>query len=276
MTINKFGTDKLSDKVTPNITFSAQHRHHFTSNQSLFSWESVHCDHPRAMAREGFRPALLVVDMQEDFCPPSGTLAVPNARTILPLINHLLSLPTFTLRIATKDWHPPTHISFAPNHSPTTRPFLDTTTITNPLNPQETYTTHLWPIHCLQDTPGASLVPELNTSKLDHIIHKGQNPQVEMYSAFYSPLRNPTISDSGLAKILHSAEITHVYVVGLAADYCVRCTAEDAKMEGFKTYIIEEGTKAVDPEGWEKCKAEIEGKGVKVVSIGGEEVKRLF
>ncbi|KAK3990011.1 Pyrazinamidase/nicotinamidase [Cladorrhinum sp. PSN332] len=228
------------------------------------------------MGQEGFRPALLVVDMQEDFCPPSGSLAVPSGRSIIPLINNLLALPIFTLRIATKDWHPPNHISFAANHGPSARPFLDTTTIVNPHNTSETYTTRLWPVHCLQDSPGAALVPELDASKFDHVIHKGQNPSVEMYSAFYCPLRQPTVSDSGLAKILHSGDVTHVYVVGLAADYCVRSTAEDAKLEGFETYIIEQGTRAVDPEGWEKCKAEIEGKGVKVVSMDGEDVRRLF
>ncbi|KAK4129158.1 nicotinamidase [Parathielavia appendiculata] len=225
------------------------------------------------MTNPGFRPALLVVDMQEDFCPPNGALPVPEGRSIIPLINTLLSLPTFHLKIATKDWHPPDHISFASNHTNTTthttkRPFLDTTTITNPHNPSETYTTRLWPVHCVQSTPGASLVPELATAQLTHTIEKGQDPRVEMYSAFYSPLKDPRVSDSGLAALLRSHGITHVYVVGLAADYCVRCTAEDAVAEGFETYVVEEGTRAVDPGLWGGCKAEMVGKGSVEVDTG--------
>jgi len=108
------------------------------------------------------------------------------------------------------------------------------------------------------------------------VIHKGQDPRVEMYSAFYCPFRAPKVADSGLAGLLRAADITHVYVVGLAADYCVRCTAEDARAEGFEAYIVEEATRAVDPDAWESQRAEVEGKGVKIVSADGEEVKRLF
>lgn len=97
-----------------------------------------------------------------------------------------------------------------------------------------------------------------------------------MYSAFYAPLREPRVSDSGLASLLREHGVTHVYVVGLAADYCVCCTAEDAVREGFETYVIEEGTKAVDPGMWEACKAEMEREGVRVVREDGVEVRRLF
>ncbi|KAK4098609.1 Isochorismatase hydrolase [Parathielavia hyrcaniae] len=233
------------------------------------------------MTEPRFRPALLVVDMQEDFCPPTGALAVPEGRSIIPLINTLLSLPTFHLKIATKDWHPPDHISFASNHTdPATnkpkQPFLDTTTITNPHNPSETYTTRLWPVHCVQSTAGAQLIPDLATGHLTHTVEKGQDGRVEMYSAFSSPLRDPRVSDSGLAALLRSRGATHVYVVGLAADYCVRYTAEDAAAEGFETYVVEEGTRAVDPGLWGACKAEMEGKGVSVVRADGPEVRRLF
>ncbi|KAG7292852.1 hypothetical protein NEMBOFW57_002897 [Staphylotrichum longicolle] len=201
------------------------------------------------MADPKFRPALLVVDMQEDFCPP----------------------------IATKDWHPPSHISFASNHPPPhNRPFLDTTTVANPSNPSETYTTRLWPAHCVQSTPGAALVPELAAAQLTHVIEKGTDPRVEMYSAFYAPLAHPRVSDSGLAALLRGAGVTHVYVVGLAGDYCVRSTAEDAAREGFATYVVEEGTRAVDPGMWEGCKREMEERGVRVVAWEGPEVRRLF
>ncbi|CDO73774.1 hypothetical protein BN946_scf185015.g102 [Trametes cinnabarina] len=110
-----------------------------------------------------FRPALLVVDMQEDFCPPDGSLAVPGGRDIISLINELLRLP-FVLKVATKDHHPPEHVSFASNH-PGAAPFLSTCIITNPLNPSETYETQLWPDHCVVGTPGNALVPELDAAR---------------------------------------------------------------------------------------------------------------
>ena len=98
---------------------------------------------------------------------------------------------------------------------------------------------------------------------------------VEMYSAFYTPLKNPRIGDSGLADRLREKGITHVYCVGLAADYCVMSTAVDAAAEGFETVIVEEGTRAAVVDGWSECKRGITGKGVKVVSEDGEEVERV-
>ncbi|KAK3951443.1 Isochorismatase-like protein [Pseudoneurospora amorphoporcata] len=244
-----------------------------------------------------FRPALLVVDMQEDFCPPNGSLAVAGGRSITPLINTLLTSPLLVLRVATKDWHPPNHISFASNHqhsSPETStccpesigtpaiPFVSTTTIHNPHNPSESYTTRLWPPHCIAGSPGAALIPELDVSKIDKILEKGTDPRVEMYSAFYDPFVSPRVSDSGLADMLREAKVTHVYVVGLAADYCVWSTAMDAHKEGFETVVVEEATRAVDEEAWRGVKERLvaEGKeggiGVKVVSWQGEEVGCLF
>ncbi|KAK6613145.1 isochorismatase [Botrytis cinerea] len=195
------------------------------------------------------KPALIVVDLQEDFLPPNGSLAVSNGRDTIPIINNLLTLP-FHLKIATKDWHPSNHISFASNHA-----------------------VRLWPPHCIQDTLGSEFPFELDTNKFTKTILKGQNPDVEMYSAFYDPLKNPRCSDSGLATHLKNEGITHVYVVGLAADYCVKCTAEDSATEGFNTFIIEEGTRAVDPTSWETMNLGL--KGVKVVSVTGEEVNQV-
>ena len=102
-----------------------------------------------------------------------------------------------------------------------------------------------------------------------------------MYSAFYDPFTNPRVSDSGLADLLKEAKVTHVYVVGLAADYCVWNTAMDAHKEGFETVVVEEATRAVDEVGWGACKKQLEvegeeGKGVRVVRWEGEEVGRLF
>merc|ERR1712093_485302 len=95
------------------------------------------------MAAPTFKPALIIVDLQEDFCPPNGTLAVDTGRAIIPTVNHLLGLP-FALKIATKDWHPADHISFASSH-PDKKPFVNTVTIVNPYNASETYETRLWP-----------------------------------------------------------------------------------------------------------------------------------
>ncbi|KAK5987067.1 Nicotinamidase [Cladobotryum mycophilum] len=198
-----------------------------------------------AMA-SAFKPALIVVDFQEDFCPSNGSLAVPGGRDIAPIVNALLDLP-FALKIATRDWHPRDHVSFAANH-PGAAPFTSNYTIVNPADAAENYTTTLWPVHCVQGSSGAQLVPELNLREVDAVIDKGMNPTVEMYSAFYDPFR---ISDSGLAGMLHAAGITDVYVVGLAFDYCVKATAEHALGEGFGTYVVGEGTRAVDPGRWE-------------------------
>ncbi|PIL37359.1 hypothetical protein GSI_01052 [Ganoderma sinense ZZ0214-1] len=229
-----------------------------------------------ASAAEPFRPALLVVDMQEDFCPPSGSLAVEGGRDIVPLINDLLKLP-FVLKIATKDHHPPGHVSFASNH-PGAQPFSSTTTIVNPANARETYETRLWPNHCVAGTPGNELVPELDRAPLDHIVLKGRDPRVEMYSAFRSPLRDPPLADavSELAERLTAAGVTHVFVVGIAGDYCVKDTALDSVSLGWRTYVIEEGTRCVGGDaGWAETVAEIQAKGVRVVRAAGPEVQSV-
>lgn len=202
-----------------------------------------------------------------------GTLAVPNGRAIIPTVNKLLSLP-FAIKIATKDWHPAGHISFASSHAGK-EPYVDHTTITNPYNPAETYETRLWPDHCVQDTPGAALIPELDITAVDLVIEKGQRTDVEMYSVFYTPLENPRVGDSGLAGMLREREISDVYVVGLAADYCVRATAMHALAEGFRTCIVEEGTRPVDGETWMSIREEIRGRGVRFVGFESEEVKRV-
>ncbi|KAI8628867.1 isochorismatase [Xylariaceae sp. FL1651] len=221
-----------------------------------------------------FRPALIVVDLQEDFCPPNGSLAVPDGRAVAAPINKLLELP-FALKVATKDWHPRDHISFAANHQDK-QPYTDFVTIVNPHNAAESYSSRLWPVHCVQGTPGAELLPELNADKLDRVVEKGTDARVEMYSPFYDPFASPRVSDSGLAALLREHAVTDVYVVGLAADYCVKSCAEDAAKEGFRTYLIEECTRAVDAGSWPQCKEGIEGSGAKIVSMEGPEVLRLM
>nr|GAT47427.1 predicted protein [Mycena chlorophos] len=213
------------------------------------------------------KSALIIVDLQEDFCPPNGSLAVTGGRDIVPIVNALLAAPFFDIRVATKDWHPHDHISFAENHPPpNNKPFESFAKIVNPFNDAESYDTRLWPVHCVQGTPGAELVPELDLARIDKIVEKGQDKRVEMYSAFYDPFVNPCVSVSELRGYLKEQKVTKAYVVGLAMDYCVRATALDALKEGFETYIIEDATKAVDPkEGWDKARAEMEDTGIKFV-----------
>ncbi|EHK49227.1 uncharacterized protein TrAtP1_000157 [Trichoderma atroviride] len=218
-----------------------------------------------------FRPAIIVVDFQEDFCPPSGSLAVPQGRDIAPTVNSLLSLP-FAIKIATRDFHPPNHVSFASNH-PGATAYQSYHTIIHPSDPSKSDTTLLWPTHCVQGTPGVELVPELDVSKIDAVVDKGMNPDVEMYSAFWDPFR---VSVSELGEKLKEARVTDVFVVGLAADYCVKATAESAVEEGYRTYIVEEGTRAVTKEAWEaEGKKDVEKKGIKIVSASGDEIRRV-
>lgn len=222
-----------------------------------------------------FKPALVVVDLQEDFCPPNGSLAVQGGREIVSTVNKLLSFP-FALKIATKDFHPQDHISFASNHSPPNNKPLETMiTINNPLNSEETETTRLWPDHCVQGTPGAELIPELDIEKVQHTVEKGQDKRVEMYSAFADPFTKPTISRSKLADILHDAGISDVYIAGLAMDYCVKYTALDSVKEGFNTLVVGEATKAVDPTAVDAVHRELEKAGVKFVTMEGKEIKKI-
>ncbi|OCK83394.1 Isochorismatase hydrolase [Lepidopterella palustris CBS 459.81] len=222
-----------------------------------------------------FKPALVIVDLQEDFCPPNGSLAVPGGREIASKVNYLLSLP-FALKIATKDFHPQDHISFASNHPPpNNKPFESFFTIKNPLNPEETDTTRLWPDHCVQGTPGSELIPELEVAKVHHIVEKGQDKRVEMYSAFADPFTNPTVSRSKLADVLHEAKISDVFVVGLATDYCVKFTAIDSAKEGFTTHVVGEATNAVDPSSLDEVYKDFDKAGVSLVGMDSEAIKKV-
>jgi len=203
----------------------------------------------------------------------NGSLAVQGGRDIVPLLNDLLSRP-FAIKVATKDFHPQDHISFASNHdAPNNKPFESVISIQNPLNPAETQETRLWPDHCVQGTKGSELLPELDINKVDRIVEKGQDKRVEMYSAFADPFKNPCVSKSGLAEMLHEAAITDVFVVGLAADYCVRYTALDSAKTGFKTRVIGEATRPVDPSGMDAILKEYDEAGVAVVGKDDESLK---
>lgn len=157
----------------------------------------------------------------------SGSLAVEGGRDIAPLINSLLSLPGFTLKVATKDYHPPDHISFASNHQDA-KPFETFIDMKNVVGgkPEQTMKQRLWPVHCVQGTPGSNIIDEIEMSKVDLLIQKGMDARVEMYSAFSDSFGNMTAGQGGVSEDLESVlkekGITHVYVVGLAGDYCVK------------------------------------------------------
>ncbi|KAF7416166.1 NAD(+) salvage pathway protein [Pleurotus ostreatus] len=219
-----------------------------------------------------FHPALLVIDMQNDFCPPDGSLAVTGGRDIVPCINKLLSTPAFALRVATKDYHPTDHISFACNHpAPDNVPFTSFARVINPNNTEESYTTRLWPEHCVQGTDGAELVNGLNIDAVDLIIEKGQDKRVEMYSVFYDPFK---VSESTATAALKEKGVTWVYVVGLAYDYCVKASALDARTEGFEVVVVKDGTRAVDAskQNLDEVDDQLRQAGVRVVSMDDEEM----
>ena len=131
----------------------------------------------------------------------------------------------------------------------------------------------MWPDHCVQGTKGSELLPELDVAKVHEIVEKGQDKRVEMYSAFADPFQNPCVSKSGLAKLLHDAQVTDVFVAGLAADYCVRYTALDSAKEGFKTRVIGEATRAVDPSSMDVILKEYDEAGVIVIAKDDESLK---
>lgn len=135
----------------------------------------------------------------------------------------------------------------------------------------------LWPDHCVKGTKGVELIPELNKDKLSHIVPKGLDERVEAYSAFGPPFRNPRISMTDLDRILRDGGITDVFVVGLAYDFCVKCTAVDAAELGYQTYLIEEGTKGVfqTEDAVNALKKELKEQGVVVIGKDSKEVLPL-
>ncbi|KAL8766152.1 MAG: hypothetical protein Q9209_006992 [Squamulea sp. 1 TL-2023] len=222
------------------------------------------------------KSALLVVDMQEDFCPPDGALAVPGGREIASPINKLLAMP-FNLKVATRDWHPADHISFdTSNEPPSNKAFKSSTTIANPENTSETTSIPIWPVHCVQKTPGAEIIQEIDISKITRIIDKGRDKRVEMFSSFADAFGNKSNAASfDLAAYLKENGISRVFVAGLAGDYCVLCTAIDARKEGFEVYVVEEAVKSIDSgeKGWGAAKGQFEKAGIRVVSMAGSEIR---
>ena len=200
--------------------------------------------------------ALLLIDIQNDFLP-GGALAVPNGDAIIPVVNDLQN--HFDLVVATQDWHPENHKSFASGH-PGKKAFG---TIE-----WQGLEQVLWPDHCVQGTKGAELSSAVNWNKTEAIFRKGTNPDIDSYSGFYD---NGHLKSTGLADYLKGRKVKEVYIAGLAADYCVYFTAKDALGEGFTTYIVEDATRAISTEGFNKAKIDLEKKGGKIIQSRGQE-----
>lgn len=201
----------------------------------------------------------------------------------MPLINQLLDSPNFVVKIGTKDYHPQNHISFASNHpEPNNKPFESYVDMKNHVGgkPHETMKQRLWPDHCVQQTRGAEIIDEIDQSKFDLIVHKGMDERVEMYSAFTDSFGNLTAGTGGvshdLAQVLHEKGVTHVYTVGLAGDYCVKDTAVGAAQAGFTSYLIEEAQRCVDSSSWSDIKTSLSVVHVGVISMEGDEVRRVL
>jgi nicotinamidase/pyrazinamidase len=177
--------------------------------------------------------ALILVDLQNDFLP-GGALAVPQGDEIIPLADQLQQ--RFDIVVATKDWHPPNHGSFALNHKgkkPGDRIILDGVEQI------------LWPVHCVQNTQGAEFAPSFDTSRIAHVFHKGTERNIDSYSTFFD---NAHRRHTGLAHFLEKRGIKDVYLMGLALDYCVKYSALDARYLGLNTYVIVDGCRGIELE----------------------------
>ncbi len=181
--------------------------------------------------RFGDEGVLIIVDVQNDFCP-GGALAVPGGDEIIPIVNGLAA--RFRNVVLTQDWHPRGHSSFASSH-PGTKPF---DTIAAPYGPQV-----LWPDHCVQDTTGAAFHPALRAPHAALVLRKGFRRAIDSYSAFYE---NDRKTPTGLTGYLRERGLTRLFLAGLAFDFCVRYSAEDARREGFDAFVIEDACRGID------------------------------
>lgn len=200
------------------------------------------------------KPALLLVDIQNDFCQ-GGSLAVRDSDAVIRTANRMIArcqqqnIPV----IASQDWHPAEHLSFAVNSG----------TVIGECGELNGLPQVWWPVHCVQNTPGADFHPELNKQAITHIIYKGENPAVDSYSAFYdNDHREPTT----LLQLLAELQITHLVVLGIATDYCVKFTVLDALAEGFTVTVITDGCRGVNlrPDDSLSAFAEMENAGARL------------
>ena len=190
--------------------------------------------------------ALVIVDVQLDFLP-GGALAVPNGDEIIPLINELQQY--VDLVVATQDWHPPGHKSFASAH-PGKKPFE--------MIKLEGLEQVLWPNHCVQGSEGAGFSPDLNMNHVEAIFRKGMEIDIDSYSGFYD---NGHRKATGMGAYLKGRGITDIWVCGLASDYCVYFTALDGLELGFKTTLIEDASRPIDATSFELKKEHLLSKG---------------
>ncbi len=197
--------------------------------------------------------ALILVDIQNDFCP-GGALPVPEGDKIVPVVNELM--PHFDLVVATQDWHPRDHGSFAANHSGKKPGDVVE------LNGLQQI---LWPAHCVQGSPGAAFRKGLDLSRVDKIVQKGTDPGVDSYSGFFD---NGGRKATGLGDYLKERGVSDVYVCGLATDYCVKFTALDAVKLGFRTWVVEDACRGVElrPGDVGKAKRQMRSRGVTVIA----------
>ena len=182
----------------------------------------------------GESDVLLVIDVQNDFCP-GGALEVPRGDEVVPIVNRLAG--RFPNVVLTQDWHPPGHLSFASAH-PGRRPFEMTTAAYGPQV--------LWPDHCVQGTTGADFHKALSIPHAGLVLRKGTRRAIDSYSAFYE---NDRKTPTGLVGYLRERNIAQVFVTGLAFDFCVRYSAEDAVRAGFNAVVIEDACRGIDIEG---------------------------
>ena len=177
--------------------------------------------------------ALIIVDVQNDFLP-GGALAVPQGDCVLQPIAELLAGQRFDRVLATQDWHPQNHGSFAANH-PGTQPGE----VIRLAGLEQT----LWPVHCVQGSQGAALATALARDKIDSVVRKGTDPQVDSYSGFFdNAKRHKTSLDDELRRL----QVTEVFVCGLATDYCVKHTALDANSLGYQTTVLTDACRGMD------------------------------
>lgn len=191
--------------------------------------------------------ALLLIDIQNDFMP-NGSLAVPQGDRVVAPVNAVQ--PHFDLVIASQDWHPASHVSFAKNHLGK-KEFE--------IIQLEDLKQTLWPAHCVQNTTGAEFHPDLHTQKIETIFRKGTNPALDSYSAFYD---NAHQKSTGLAGYLKEKGITNLYFTGLAADICVYFSIKDALAEGFQCTVFEDAVGALDENTYHQQREELKAQGV--------------
>lgn len=198
--------------------------------------------------------ALLLVDIQNGFCP-GGNLPVPDGDEVVAVANRLIEEGGYDVIVASQDWHPANHGSFASQH-PGRRPFEMGKLCGQPQM--------LWPDHCVQGTPDAEFHADLNTGEIDYIQQKGENPAIDSYSAFRD---NDKAAVTALAGYLQAQGIKELDVCGLATDYCVKFSALDAvdMLPGVQICFIEDASRGIEPEGVRAAIDEMRAKGVGVV-----------